>query len=142
MSGGDNFVRDSTHEEFTHELCVQNDHLWMQLGALRRAPRKTWRKLRLHEVVCASCDRSVVEVMDTRPYPTVLHRMPCRPGGISGWGWFPISDPPPDGDSEQARHGVLVSVCDCRQVTLPLGPIFDALRRGEPKRVLPPATVY
>lgn len=150
----DDFVRDSTHEEFTHELRGQNDYLWRQLDALRKASRSTWRRHRLHEVVCAGCDRSVVEVMDTRPYPIVLHRRldmsaaEASPGSQAwrghrkgGWQWFPISNPPPDADSKQARCTILPTVCDCRQMTLSLGGIFDSLRSGEPKRVLPRDTL-
>jgi len=114
------------------EMRAQNDYLWQQLDTLRRAPRKTWRRCRLHEVICAGCGRAVVEVMDTRPYPIVLHKSRDH-----GWGWFPISNPPPAADTEEARHGILVSICDCQQVTLSLGLIFDSLRRGEAKRVLP-----
>ncbi len=124
--------------DYDAEMRTQNDYLWQQYDALRKAPRKTWRRHRLHEVVCGGCGRTLVEVMDTRPYPIVVHRRPRPDGpGPSGWGWFPISDPAPNADDEQARRRVLVAVCDCQRVTLPLGPIFDALRAGEAKRVLP-----
>lgn len=126
-------------DDYFVEMRVQNEYLWRQLDALRKAPKKTWRRHRRHEVVCGGCGRTLVEVMDTRPYPIVLHRTPrpAGPGAAHGWGWFPISDPPPAADTEQARRGILVSVCDCQQVTLPLGTIFDSLRRGVAKRVLP-----
>lgn len=137
----------STQDEFAREMTAQNDYLWQQLAALRRAPRKTWRRCRLHEVVCGGCGRPLVEVMDTRPYPIVLHRQTAEAPEAYGshrrgdWHWFPISNPPPAPDSLQATSGIIAAVCDCRQAILSLGHLFDSLRRGEVKRVLPADTL-
>lgn len=143
-------------------MASQNDHLRAQVAALRKGPASRWRRFRLHEVVCGQCGESLVEVMDTEPYAVVLTRRTIpstveaslapdasgaermaasgrrlRRGDSS---FYPISKPPPPPGSADGSQRVR-SVCRCRQVTLRLDSIFESLRRGEPKRVLPAASV-
>ena len=147
-----------TELDWRAEMALQNAYLRAQLDALRSGPKSRWRKFRLYEVVCGSCADILLEVMDTEPYPVVFSRGLVTSNAEAAWGeaptvadrvaasgqrlrrgersWFPINKPVPAADSEEARCGLVFTVCRCRQVTLPLGPIFEALRRGERRRVL------
>jgi hypothetical protein len=60
--------------DWRSEMAIQNEHLRKQLDALRRGPRERWRCFRLHEVVCGGCGDTLVEVMDTDPYPVAFSR--------------------------------------------------------------------
>lgn len=130
------------------EAGAQAVHLHRQLVALGRGPRERWGQFRLHEVRCGGCSRVLVEVMDTDPYPVVLHWPSADLTSFSARSlrrgpraWFAISKRYPEADDPDVRGCSLTSVCSCQTVEISHASIYDSLRRGERKRMWPAGNV-
>lgn len=148
------------------EMASQNDYLGAQLKALRAVSRrdpKRWRKWRLLVVLCRYCGCAFVEVMNLDPCAVILTRgtvdhpsTPAVPAGATvedyiqrlssriepirldrDWRFFPIAWPLRERDRQHESRQLVSCTCKCRHFTLNTEVLYDALRDGRTKIVLP-----
>lgn len=129
------------------ESADQGAYIGKQLVALRRSP-VLWRRFRLLEIVCQRCGDALAEVMETDPHPVVCFRQSdgeplevvdgrarLTPIRASERGMFyPISWPLPPAN---INHADIFAMCSCRNTWLSGDQLYDDLRSGRRKRVVP-----
>lgn len=152
-----------TDDDWRSRYDRQVQETRVSLAALRAGGRQTWRKFRLYELVCGGCGDTLVEIMMTSPWLTMLTRRTTRHPGTpqpdagmlphdrAHWSaahpavrrdelsFISIRDPrttPPDADE---RNTLVPVTCRCRHVDLTEALIFAAVREGKRKAVLPTA---
>lgn len=150
-------MSDNAQSRWHHEHEIQTEHLRRQLAALATLAPARRRKFQLLVVRCQGCGDVMAEVLDTKPYPVIRSRQlvvrelgeAARNGDWARhfaetkesirrdqeWRFVPIPQPLP---SERAARNALIPVaCSCRSTDLTEQFMFEQLRLGVRKVVLP-----